>query len=97
MAERQGACSGVVQDSFGAEKKRLSSFETKVANVFGGTATILYLLSSSTGSIATILAWSPTGLKVMIAAFAAQGFRSWLSNVWKNLKRNRKNLNVVSS
>jgi hypothetical protein len=79
------------------EKKRLSSFETKVANVFGGTATILYLLSSSTRSTATILAWSPTGLKVMIAVFAAQGFRNWLSNVWRNLKRDRKNLNVVST
>jgi hypothetical protein len=77
--------------------KRPSSFDFKVANVLGSTATILYFLSPPTGSITAVLGWLPAGLGVVMAAFAARSIRDGVSNIWKNLKFNRKKRNTVSS
>ena len=75
-----------------------SSFDIKVANVLGGTATIIYFLSTPTGSITAVLGWLPTGLGVVMAAFAARtSIRDGVSNIWKNLKFNRKKENAVSA
>jgi len=78
--------------------KRPSSFDIKVANVLGGIATIIYFLSTPTGSITAVLGWLPTGLGVVMAAFAARtSIRDGISNIWKNLKFTRKKQNAVSA
>lgn len=76
--------------------RKPSSLETKVANVLGGTATIIYFLSTSTVSATTF-----TGLGVTIAALAGRGVRDWITNIWitkiwKTVNPNGRKRNEVS-
>ena len=57
--------------------RKPSSLETKVANVLGGAATIIYFVSTSTVSATTF-----TGLGVTIVALAGRGVRDWITNIW---------------
>ena len=75
--------------------KTVSSLNMKVANVLGGTATIIYFLTSS-AAFKTLLGWISSGLGVAIAALTAHGsIRGWISNIWK-VNPNRKKPNLAS-